>query len=108
MIDTACNAMYLLLGDSKASSMNTQLVEVALSASQRLRTHDEGKPEISDFLNVGHLGPVFRGLGADLYIKRVKNIPPHGLREPPDIRFNWLFEKRMHGRVYLARLYEAG
>ncbi len=106
--DAAWNAMYLLLCDSKASLMSSQFVEVARLALQQLIPHDEGRAEISDFLRVGHIGPVFQGLGGDLSIKKVKNIPPHGHRESPYIRFNWLFEKPIHGRVYLVRFYEAG
>ncbi len=62
VIEAACNAMHLLLGDSKASSMSTQFFEVAWHASQRLRPHDKIKAEISDFLSAGHLGPFFNGL----------------------------------------------
>ena len=58
VIDAACNAIYLLLGDSKASYLSSRFVEVARRASLRLRPHDEGKPEIGDFTSVGHLGPV--------------------------------------------------
>ncbi len=41
-------------------------------------------------------------------MKKVKNITAHGHREPCDVRFNWLFENRIHVHLYLARLYEAG
>ncbi len=42
VIDAACNAIYLLLGDSKASLMSTQFVEAARRSSRRLRPHDDG------------------------------------------------------------------
>ncbi len=57
---------------------------------------------------MGHLGPVVQGFGGDQRLQKVKNIPPHGHREATEIRFNWLFDKRIHGHIYLARLYEAG
>ena len=108
VIDAACNVAYLLLGEAKAVSMSNRFGEATRRASQRAHPHDEGKAEISDFTSAGSLGPVFQGLGGDLSLKKVKNIPPHGQREPCDVRFNWLFEKRIHGHMYLARLYEAG
>ncbi len=83
-------------------------MEAARRPSQRLRPFDEGKAEIIDCTSNGHLGPVFQGLGGDLSIKKVKNLTPHGHREPPNERFNWLFNKRIHGHLYIARLYEAG
>ncbi len=69
--------MYLLLGDSKASSISTQFREVAWRASQRLRPHDEGKAEIWNFLGVGPYGPELQGLCGDLSIKKVTKIPLH-------------------------------
>ncbi len=57
---------------------------------------------------MGHLGPVLQELGGDLRLQKVKSIPPHGHREAAEIRFNWLFEKRIHDHIYLVRLYEAG
>lgn len=108
VIDAACNAGYLLLGESKSVTMSNLFMGVAHRAAQRLRPHDEGKAEISDFTSIGHLGPVFQGLGGDLSLKKVKDLPPHGHHEAPEVRFNWLFHKRIHGRIYLARLYEAG
>ncbi len=81
---------------------------VALRASQGLRPFNEGKAEIIDFTSIGHLGPLFQGIGGDLSIKKVKNLALHGHREPPHERFNWLFSKRRQGRLYIARLYEAG
>ncbi len=108
VIDAACNAGYLLLGDPKALSMSQRFVEVARRASQRCHPQDEGKSEVSDFSSAGHLGPVLQGFGGDLRLQKVKNISPHGHGEAADVRFNWLFDTRIHGQIYLARLYEAG
>ncbi len=108
IIDAACNVAYLLLGEAKAVSMSYRFGEDTWRAWQRARPHDEGKAEIGDFTSVGSLGPVFQGLGGDLSLKKVKNIPPHRNHESCDVTFNWLFEKRIHGRIYFARLYEAG
>ena len=83
-------------------------MEAARRASQRLRPFDECKAEIIDFTNIGHLGQAFQGLGGDLFIKEVKNVTPHGHREPPNERFDWLFNRRIRGHLYIARLYEAG
>ncbi len=96
IIDAACKDMYLLLGDSKASYLSSRFIEVARRASRHLRPNDAGKPEIGDFISVGHLEPVLQGLGGELSIRNVKNISLHGHREPPHIRFNWLFERRIH------------
>ena len=38
----------------------------------------------------------------------MKNLTPHGHHESAHVRLNWLFDKRIHGHVYIARLYEAG
>ena len=104
----ACNAVFLLLGDEKATFITNHFMEAARRASQRLRPFDEGKAEIIDFTRIGHLGPVLQGLGGDLSIKKVRNLTPHGHREPPNEMFDWLFNKRIHGHLYIARLYEAG
>ncbi len=108
MIDATCNAGYLLLGDFKTLSMSQRFVEVARKASERCRPHDEGKSEISDFLSVGHLGPVLQGFGCDLRLQKVKKIRPYGHRDSAKVRFNLLFDMRIHGHIYLARFYEAG
>ncbi len=100
--DAACNAAYLLLGEPKATSINNRFMEVAQRASQRLRPFNEGKAEIIDFTNIGHIEPVFQGLDGHFSIKRVKDLSPHGHREPPHERFNWLFSKRIHGHLYIA------
>ncbi len=65
VIDAACNAMYLLPRDSKVSYLSSRFVESARRVSQRLRSHDEGKPEIGDFTSVSHLGLVLQGLGVN-------------------------------------------
>ncbi len=88
--------------------MSSRFSEVASRASQRCRPHDEGKPEISYFTSVGHVSPVLQSLGGYLRLQKLKSIPPHGHHESPDVRFYWWFEKRIHGHVHLARLYEAG
>ncbi len=108
VVDAACSAAYLLLGEEKATFMNNHFMGVALRASQRLRPFNEGKAEIIDFTSIGHLGPVFQGLGGNFSVKKVKNLALHGRREPPHERFNWLFSKRIHGHLYIDRLYEAG
>ncbi len=107
-IDAACNAVFLLLDEPKASWVNNRFSEMAWKASQRFRPRDEGEVEINDFICVGHLRPVLQGIGDDLRLQNVENVPPHGHREPYDVRSNWLFDKRIHGRFFLARLYEAG
>ncbi len=107
-MDAVCNAAFLLLGEEKAASINKHFMEAARRASQRLRPFDEGKAEIIDFTCIGHLGPVFQVLGGDLSIKKVKNLTPHGHRELSSESLNWLFNKLIHGHLYIARLYEAG
>ncbi len=99
---------YLLLGEGKAVLMSNRFGEAARRASQPRRPHDEAKADISDFPSFGSLGPVFQGLSKNLSLKKVKNIPPHGYRESCNVRFNWLFAKRIHSRIYLACLYKAG
>ncbi len=94
-------------GESRALSMSSRFSEVAWRALQRCLLYDEGKAEISDVTSVGHLGPVFQGLGGDLDLKMVKNLSPHGHRESAHVRFNSLFGKRIHGHIYIARLCEA-
>ena len=89
------------------SCMRSRFSDIASRASQRYRLHDEGKPEISDFTSVSHVGPVLQSLGGDLWLQKLKIITPHGHHASPDVRFNWSFEKRTNGDVYLARLYEA-
>ena len=108
IIDYTSNAGYLLHVESKALRMSSRFSEVAWRASQRCRPHNESKPEISDFISVGHVGPVLQGFGGDLRLQKLESIPPHGHHDSPDVLFNWLFENRIHGHVYLARLYEAG
>ncbi len=58
--------------------MSQRFVEVARSASQHRRPHDDGKSGISEFLSVGHLGSVLQGFGGDLRLQKVKNIPSYG------------------------------
>ncbi len=41
-------------------------------------------------------------------LKKLKNLPTYGHPESAHVRFDWLFNKRVHGHVYIARLYEAG
>ena len=88
--------------------MSESFTEVAWRASQRCRLHDELKTEISDFLSAGPLGPVLQGFGGDLRLQKMKNISPHSYREAAVVRFNWLFDKRIHRHIYLARLHKAG
>ncbi len=107
MIEADCNPGFLLLDHSKALCMSQSFVEVARRASQRCRLYDEGKSEISDFLSVGHLGPVLQGFGGDMRLQKMKNIPPNGRCEAAEVRFNRLFDKRIHAHIDLARLYEA-
>ena len=38
----------------------------------------------------------------------MRDIPRYGYRKPFKIRFNCLLGKRIHGQIYLARLFEAG
>ncbi len=87
--------------------MRERSTEVIWRASQRCRPHNESKAEIIDFLSVGHIGPVLQGFNGDLRLQKVKNIPPHGHREAADVRFNWVFDKYIHGHLHLSRLYEA-
>ena len=88
--------------------MSERFTEVAWRALQCCRPHDVSKFEIIDFLSVGHIGPVLQRFGGDLWLQKMRNIPPHGHREAADVRFNWIFDKRIHGRLCLAHLYEAG
>ncbi len=104
VVDAACNVTFLLLGGAKAWCMSSTFTETAQRASQRARPHSKDRPEISDLLSVGHLRPVFQELGGELSMKKVKYLPPHGHREPPQVRFDWLFERRIHGHNYFARL----
>ncbi len=91
VVDAARNVGLLLIGDAKALCMSSTFTEAARRASQRARPHSEDRLEISDSTSVGHLGPVFQELEGELSIKKVKSLPPHGHREPPQVRFDWLF-----------------
>ncbi len=102
-VDAACNVGFLLLGDAKALSMSSRFIEAARRASQRARPHSEDRPKVIEFASVSHLGPVFQELGGELSVKKVKNVPPDGHRGPLQVRFDWLFDKRVHGHIYLAR-----
>ncbi len=107
VIDAAYNAGYLFLGGSKGLSISERFVEVARRASQCCLPDDEGKSEIIHFWSVDHLGPVLKGFGDDLKFQTVKNIPPHGHGEVTEVRFIWLFDKRIQDHIFRARLYEA-
>ncbi len=88
--------------------MSNRFCEATWRASERCRLHDERRAAINDFISVRHLGPVYQGLCGELRLLKIRNVPHHGHREPFYVRFNWLFNKGIHGRVLLARLYEAG
>ncbi len=79
VIDAACNIGFLLLGDARALSMSDRFAKVNRRASQRPLPRDEGKAEINGFISADQLGPVLEGLGGDLSIRKVKNIPPMGI-----------------------------
>ena len=89
----ACNVMFLLLGERSAAYEVSQLHRSITLASARCRPHTEGRPEVSDLLKFGHLGPIFQNAVGHLGIRKVI-ILRHGHLRSIACRFNWLFEKK--------------
>lgn len=108
LVDALLNASFLLLGDQKSREYSEKFILCLLSASRRCRPHNEGKIEVSDLINLGHIGPIFQELGGDLGVRRVRNIPAHDHLQHPRIRFNWIFNKELYRRLYVLRLNEPG
>ena len=105
VIHAACNIMFLLPGERSAAYEVSRLHRSIRMASARRRPHTEGRPEISDLLKLGHLGPIFQNAGGHLAIRKMI-IPRHGHLQSAACRFNWLFEKEYYGRIFIARLFE--
>ena len=68
-IHAACNVMFLLLGESSSAYEVSRLHRSITLASARCRPHTEGRPEVSDLLKLGHLGPIFQNAGTFWYPK---------------------------------------
>ena len=60
VIHAACNAMFLLVGERSAAYEVSRLDRSIRYASARYRPHTERRPEVSDLLKLGHLGPIFQ------------------------------------------------
>ena len=67
VIHAACNAMFLLLRERSAACKVSRLDRSITLASVRCRRHIEGRPEVSDILKLGHLGPGFQNAGTYWY-----------------------------------------
>ena len=106
VIHAASNDMFLLLGERSAAYEISRLQTSIALDSIRCRPHIEGCPEVSDFLKLGHLAPIFRNAGGHLGIRKMI-ISRHGHLQLIACRFNWLFEKEYYGRISIARLFEA-
>ena len=98
--------MFLLVGERSAAYEVIRLRRSITLASARCRPHTEGCPEVSDLLKLGHLGPIFQYAGGHLGIRRMI-ITRHGHLQSIAYRFNWLFEKKYYGRIFVAHLFEA-
>ncbi len=68
--------------------MSSRFMDSAERASQRARSYSQDRPEIRQFTSDGNHGLVFQELGSELSIKKVKNLTPHGNREPLQFRFD--------------------
>ena len=106
VIHAACNVMFLLVGERSAAYEVNRLRRSIKLASARCRPHTEGCTEVSDLLKIGHLGPIFQNAGGHLGIRKMI-IPRHGHLQSIACRFNWLFEKKYYGSIFVARLFEA-
>ena len=98
--------MFLLLGERSAAYEISRLHRNVRLASARCRPHTEGRPEVSDLLKLGNLKPIFQNAGGHLSIRKMI-IPRQGHLQWIAFRFNWLFEKKYYGRIFIARLFEA-
>ncbi len=105
VINAMCNAFFLFLGKSQAQKLVRNLPASILATSTRCRPFDDDKPEISDLILLGQIQPILQQAGGYLSIKKFK-IPRHSHREPPEVRFNWLFSKNYYGRLFVLRLFE--
>ena len=63
VVHAACNVMFLLIGERSAVYEISQLDRSIPLAYSRCRPHTEGRPDVSDLLNLGHLGTVFQSAG---------------------------------------------
>ena len=63
VIHAACHAMLLLLGELSDASEVSRLHRSIRLASSPCRPHTEGRPEVSDLLQLVHLGPIFQNAG---------------------------------------------
>ena len=98
--------MFLLLGESSADHEVGRLHRSIRLVSARCRPHTGGRPEFSDFLKIGHLGPFFQNAARNLGIQKMI-IPRHEHLQSIVCRFNWLFEKKYYASIFIARLFEA-
>ena len=69
VIHAACNLMFLLLGERSAAYEVSRLHGRITFASARCRPLTEERPEVSDLLKSGHLGPIFQNAGISWYPK---------------------------------------
>ena len=107
MINALGNLFFIFLREDRASELFNRLPQCIASASRRHRPHTDGKLEISDLMKLGHLRPILQDAGRYLGLHKL-SVPPHGHKEDPHSRFNWLFEKSYYGKVIIVRLFEAG
>ena len=107
MINALGNLFFIFLGEEKASELFNRLPQCIASACRLHRPHTDGKLEVSDLIKLGHLGPILQDVGGYLGLRKL-SVPPHGHKDNPDSRFNWLFGKSYYGRVVIVRLFEAG
>ena len=82
--------MFLLLGERSSAYEVSRSHRSITLASARCRPHTEGRPEVSDLLKLGHLGPVFQNAGEHLGIRKMI-IHRHRHLQSIACRFNWLF-----------------
>ena len=105
-IHSAYNVTLLLLGERSAAYEVSLLHRSTKLASARCRPHTEGRPEVSDLLKLGHLGPISQNSWGHIGIQKVI-ILRHWDLQSIACRFNWLFEKKYYGRIFNAHLFEA-
>ena len=98
--------MFLLLGERSAAHEVSRLHGSIKLSSARCRPHIEGLPKVRNVSKVGHLGSIFPNPRGHLGIRKMI-IPRHGYLQSIACRFDWLFEKKHYGRIFIGRLFEA-
>ena len=106
VIHASCNVIFLLLNERSDAYEVIRLHRSITLASARCRPHTERRPEVSDIPMLGHLGPISLNAGGHLGIRKMI-IPRHGHLQSIACCFNWLFEKKYYGHIFIAPLFEA-